>query len=49
MLKISRSSQYVPIPSPERRKRLERIADVLFLLCPTMMVAVRILLAYEII
>jgi hypothetical protein len=35
--------------SAERRKRLERIADVLFLLCLTLMVAVGILLAYEII
>ena len=35
--------------SAERRKRLERVADVLFLLCLSLMVAVGILLAYEII
>jgi ABC-type Na+ efflux pump permease subunit len=34
--------------SSARRKRLERIADVLFLLCLTLMVVVGALLAYEI-
>jgi len=33
---------------PERQRRLERLADVLFLLCLALMVVVGLLLAYEI-
>ena len=34
--------------TPERQHRLERLADLLFLLCLTLMVIVGLLLAYEI-